>query len=289
MENQSNVENISGMHSSGITNLIKILFWTLLLAIILKSFFVEAYRIPSSSMEKTLLAGDFIFVNKAAYSISTPRYIPILGTKINSFDIVTFSKPSRGDVIVFEFPENMEGNKIRTANYVKRVIGLPGDTVEIINNFVYVNGRTFLEDDRHLSEKKKEVTTDNKIFSNKNYWNGKDYGPVIIPWKGLSVEVNFKNINKIGPLINREYEKNVVSIEGSVINIDGKPVRTYTFKQDHYFVMGDNRKISMDSRHWGFIPENLIIGKAELIYWSMDPDLSVIKSIRFGRLFKTIN
>ena len=289
MKNQSKVENISGMHSSGITNLIKILFWTLLLAIILKSFFVEAYRIPSSSMEKTLLAGDFIFVNKAAYSISTPRYIPILGTKINSFDIVTFSKPSRGDVIVFEFPENMEGNKIRTANYVKRVIGLPGDTVEIINNFVYVNGRTFLEDDRHLSEKKKEVTTDNKIFSNKNYWNGKNYGPVIIPWKGLSVEVNFKNIDKIGPLINREHEKNVVSIEGSVINIDRKPVRTYTFKQDHYFVMGDNRKISMDSRHWGFIPENLIIGKAEIIYWSMDPDLSVIKSIRFGRLFKTIN
>jgi signal peptidase I len=289
MENKNKSENGIEKSPSRIKSLIKILLWALLLAIILKSFFIEAYRIPTSSMEKTLIAGDFIFVNKAAYSISTPRYVPILGTKIRSFDLVAFSKPSRGDVIVFEFPEHREGNKIKTANYVKRVIGLPGDTVEIINNVVYVNGRTFLEDNRHLSKKKREAITDNKIFSTKNHWNGKNYGPVIVPWKGLSVEVNYRNINIIGPLIDREYEKKVVSVEGSVINIEGKPVRTYKFMQDHYFVMGDNRKISMDSRHWGFIPENLIIGKAELIYWSIDPNLSAIKSLRFRRLFKSVN
>ncbi len=284
MKNQSKTEK----SSSGIKRLLKILFWTLLLAIILKSFFVEAYRIPTSSMEKTLLPGDFIFVNKAAYSISTPRRLPILGTKIKSFNLVSFSKPSRGGIIIFEFPEHKEGNKIRAANYIKRVIGLPGDTVEIINNVVYINGRTFLEDNKHLSEKKEDVIFGNKTFSVSGDWNGKDYGPVVIPYKGLKVEINYKNINKIGPLINREYEKKVVSVEGSVIDIEGKPVRTYTFKRDHYFVMGDNRDISMDSRYWGSIPENLIIGKAELIYWSMDPDLSALKAIRFGRLFKSI-
>jgi signal peptidase I len=289
MENKNRGENGTGKSPSRIKSLIKILLWALLLAIILKSFFIEAYRIPTTSMEKTLLAGDFIFVNKSAYSISTPRHIPILGTRIKSFDLVAFSKPSRGDVIVFEFPEHREGNKIKTANYVKRVIGLPGDTVEIINDVVYVNGRTFLEDNRHLGKKKRVTITDKKIFSTKNHWDGKNYGPVIVPWKGLSVEVNYKNIDIIGPLIDREYEKKVVSVEGSVINIEGKPVRTYTFMQDHYFVMGDNRKISMDSRHWGFIPENLIIGKAEIIYWSIDPNLSAIKSLRFGRLFKSVN
>lgn len=283
------MKNKTGKSPSRIKSLIRILLWTLLLAIILKSFFVEAYRIPTSSMAETLLGGDFIFVNKAAYSISTPRYIPILGTKIRSFDLAKYSKPSRGDVIVFEFPEHREGNEIKTANYVKRVIGLPGDTVEIVNDVVYVNGRTFLDDLKHLSKMKKDVVVDNKIFSTKGYWNGKNYGPVIIPWKGLSVEVNFRNINKIGLLINRENEKNVVSVEGSVINIEGKPARTYTFKEDYYFVMGDNRKISMDSRHWGYIPENLIIGKAELIYWSIAPDLSALESVRFGRLFKSIN
>ncbi len=284
MENQNKVGN-----TSGIKRLIKILLWTLLLAIILKSFFVEAYRIPTSSMEKTLLPGDFIFVNKAAYCISTPRHLPILGTKVRSLNLISFSKPSRGDIIIFEFPEHREGNKIRTANYIKRVIGLPGDTVEIINNIVYVNGRIFLDDNKQLGTRKKKDVMDNKIFQVNGDWNGKDYGPVIIPYKGLKVEINFKNIDKIGPLINREYEKKIVGVEGSVINIEGKPVRTYTFKQDHYFVMGDNRKISMDSRYWGTIPGNLIIGKAELIYWSMDPDLSVFKSFRFGRLFKVIN
>ncbi len=277
------------IRTSGIKRLIKIFLWTLLLAIILKSFFVEAYRIPTSSMEKTLLPGDFIFVNKAAYSISTPRHLPILGTKVRSLNLISFSKPSRGDIIIFEFLEHKEGNKIIRANYIKRVVGLPGDTLQIINNIVYINGKTFLDDNKNLSTEKKKDVMDNKIFSVNGDWDGKDYGPVIIPYKGLKVEINFKTIDKIGPLINREYEKKVVSVEGSVINIEGKPVRTYTFKQDHYFVMGDNRQISMDSRYWGTIPENLIIGKAELIYWSMDPDLSVFKSIRFGRLFKVIN
>ena len=285
MENQSKTEK----NSSGLKRLIKILLWTLLLAIILKSFFVEAYRIPTSSMEKTLLPGDFIFVNKAAYSISTPRHLPIIGTKTRSFKLVSFSKPSRGDIVIFEFPEHREGNKVMTANYIKRIIGLPGDTLEIINNVIYVNGKTFLDDHKQLSEKKEDVIFGNKTFSASGDWNGKDYGPVVIPYKGLKVEVNFKNIDKIGLLINREYEKKVVSVEGSVIDIEGKPVRAYTFKQDHYFVMGDNRRVSMDSRYWGTIPENLIIGKAVLIYWSTDPHLSAFKSIRLGRLFKIIN
>ncbi len=285
MESQNQTD--TAKHIFKTRSLIKILLWTLLVAIILKSFFVDAYRIPTSSMEETLLAGDFIFVNKASYSLSLPRTLPLINVKLPGYNFFTYSKPSRGDVSVFLFSQNWNEDS-KTENYVKRVVGEPGDTIEIIDKIIYVNGRKLLNDKISLGLRVKNVTADKKVFTDKSYWNGKDLPSVIVPWKGLTVEVNHNNINKIGTLINREFEKNVVSIEGSVINIEGKPARTYTFQQDHYFVMGDNRGISLDSRYWGTIPENLIIGKALMIYWSTDPALSFFNSIRFERIFKAI-
>jgi signal peptidase I len=287
MENQIQNNNEGVKHHSKTYRLIKVLLWALLVAVILKSFFVEAYKIPTSSMEKTLLAGDFIFVNKASYSLSLPRTFPVIETKIPGYTFLSYLKPSRGDVVVFVFSENWNEN-MKRINYVKRIVGEPRDTVEIVDKVVYVNGRKFLEDKINLDLKTKDADAGKKIFSGDNFWKGKNMPPFIIPWKGLTVEVNSKNINQIGILINREYERNVISVEGTVINIDGKPARTYTFQQDHYFVMGDNRDISMDSRHWGTIPMNLITGKALMIYWSLDPHFSFLNSIRFERLFQII-
>jgi signal peptidase I len=274
--------------------IIKLLLITLFLALFLKFFFVEAYKIPTSSMEETLMEGDFIIVNKAAYSVSIPHSIPLFNIKLPDFDFISYSKPSRGDVIVFEFPDHWDGKQIKTVNYVKRIIGEPGDVVEIADNVVYVNGRKLtgfdLENHKTLDSK-----VDEKIFHQGGLWNGKDFGPVIVPWKGLSVELNSKNINKIAPLIDREFKDRVISVAGSVIRINGKPVHTYTFKEDHFFVMGDNRDDSMDSRHWGFIPANLIIGKAALIYWSLDPSVTAsgighfFSAIRFNRIFSMVN
>jgi len=285
IQNQNKTE--TRKHHSKTRSLIKILLLTLLVAIILKSFFIEAYRIPTSSMEKTLMAGDFIFVNKASYSLSLRGTLPLVNVKLPDYNFFTYSKPSQGDVVIFLFSQDWNEDS-KAENYVKRVVGEPGDTIEIIDNIVFVNGRKLLDDKINLGSRIKNVTVDKKVFLNKSYWNGKDLSPVIIPWKGLTIEVNHNNIDKIGPLINREFEKNVISIEGSVINIEGKSVRTYTFQQDHFFVLGDNRDVSMDSRYWGTIPENLIIGKALMIYWSTDPSLSFLNSIRFERLFKII-
>src|SRR5437016_4100814 len=112
-----------------------------LIAIGIRSFFIEAFRIPTGSMKNSLLVGDYLFVNKLSYSFKTPKYIPFTNVKIPHFGINTFSV-KRGDVVVFEFPGNRDEEKPHdvNVNYIKRCIGIPGDTIEVRNKQVYVNG-----------------------------------------------------------------------------------------------------------------------------------------------------
>lgn len=284
----NDTENINEKRTGKISYIFKILLWTFLIALIIKSFFIEAYKIPTSSMEKTLLAGDFILVNKASYSLSLPKILPLVNIKIPDYTFFTHSEPEQGDVVVFLFSDNWNETSL-ISNYVKRIIGKPGDTIRIINNMIFINGSNLLNYKINPGKKNKNYKADEKIFPDEIAWNGKDLSPFIVPWKGLTVELNHNNINFLRQLINREFEKNVVSIEGTVINIEEKPSRTYTFKYDHYFVMGDNQGNSMDSRHWGTIPENLIVGKASLIYWSKQSGSSFLNSIRIERIFQGIN
>ena len=111
----------------------------------------------------------------------------------------------------------------------------------------------------------------------------------------MTVDLSPQNINEWGLLIEREQGAKTVSVEGTVITINGKPVRKYTFTKNYYFVMGDNRDDSMDSRYWGFLPEDNIIGKAVLVYWSLELPVSIkniplfFHSVRWERIFKTIH
>ncbi len=259
------------------------LFTAFIFVIILKLFFVDAYLIPTSSMANTLISGDNIIINKAAYAISTPTYIPFTGITLEPKILLSFSKPKRGDVVVFQFPAADKIIPPAGLYFVKRIIGLPGDTLTIKNKIVFINGKQLtLPGKAKIDTTNFRLTGDSTLyFKNKN-WSADNMGPVVVPYKGMTIELNHQNIYKWGMIINREYGKKVVSVEGTVITINGKPVRQYTLQKNYYFLMGDNRDNSIDSRYHGFVPENFITGKAWFIYWSTG------SAIRWHRIFNLV-
>lgn len=272
-------------------------------SLLIRSFLFEGYKIPTGSMEKTLLPGDYIIVNKAAYALSTPKYIPVFNIPLPSFRLISYCQPELNDIIVFsletELPDTetyADENLIsKSINYIKRVVGTPGDTLEIIDKVVFINGKK-INFPSGIQFKSKDVKKNDEIeydiFPSGKKWNSDNYGPIVIPKKGYKIEINSSNIKQWKNLINREYGKRVVSEEGSVITINGKPVRSYTFKENYYFVLGDNRDDSMDSRYWGYVSELSIIGRALFIYWSVNISDSSHKSfgeVRYNRILEGIN
>ena len=250
-------------------------------------------------MENTLLPGDFILVNKTAYTISTPRLIPILNIKLPKVRLISLRRPRRNDVIVFQFPGNPNELKpVNNENYVKRIIGEPGDLLQIIDKNVYINGRRISNPQTALIDSSDIIMAGAQgkgIFPPGRRWNKDNYGPISIPYKDMTIDLNNNNIEEWRIIIDREFGRKVVRVEGTVITINDKPVRSYKFKKDYYFVLGDNRDNSLDSRYWGFVPGDKIIGKAFLIYWSVNIDQKVsdisdfLKSIRTERLFKSVH
>ena len=271
----------------------------LLAAVIIKSFFIDAFTIPTASMEDTLLPGDFILINKAAYSLSTPHYITLFNVWLGSIQLIKFREPDRGDVIVFKFPGYpTEVEPGENSSYIKRVIGLPGDTVTIKKGVVFINRvkiknppEAILPENIENDDSRK----DPRIFPYNKDWSSENYGPLVVPAKGDTIKLDHYNIGQWQALIDRELGGKVVSVEGSVINIKGKPVREYVVRKNYYFVLGDNRGNSMDSRYWGFVPEDYIIGKAIMIYWSWDvfmpvhKNSEIFKPLRLNRIFKIVH
>jgi len=175
------------------------LLLALLLALFIRTFIVQAFRIPSGSMIPTLLVGDQILVDKLVYK---------------------FRKPERGDIIVFKFPKD------ETRDFIKRLIGLPGDKLEVRNRIVYINDKTLDETAYAYHESSRPGTFHSDLRDN--------FGPVLIPEK-------------------------------------------------KYFMMGDNRENSQDSRFWGFLDEDKIVGRAFIIYWSRDISRTFPLALRWDR------
>ena len=202
-------------------------FPVLLLVFLLRGFVVEPFRIPSNSMMPTLLTGDFILVSKFDYGIS----IPVLNQKI-----IEFKKPERGDAVVFRYPNYEKNPKYQGADFIKRVIGIPGDTIVYQADRLLVNGE--------------------KI----NYENFEDYYGVEsgVEMTGFKHKREFLDNNPHDILL----DPNRTSQSVKAIVPEG-----------HYFVMGDNRSRSSDSRFWGFVPEEYIIGKAFGIWMHYDDSL----------------
>ncbi len=209
-------------------------FPIIFIVLILRSFLVEPFRIPSASMMPTLLIGDFILVNKFAYGMR----LPVINEKI-----IELGEPERGDIVVFRFPKQPE------IDYIKRVIGLPGDRVAYYKKTVYINGQSI-----------KQVSLGSYI--------------------GVGLGQNMTGSGHfIEEFENSEHEI-LIDSRGRVV--DG----VFEVPEGHYFVMGDNRDNSNDSRYWGTVPEENLVGKAFFIWMSWDWEHKGVGFDRIGTVLK---
>lgn len=366
-------------------------------ATFIRLFFVEAYSIPTSSMEKSLLVGDYLFVSKVSYgpklpntpvsfpfvhhtlplTNNTPSYVDWIKlpykrlagfSEIRNNDVIVFNFPE-GDTVVTQYPDQSYYALVRQygrefitdkfdllkrpvdkrENYIKRCVGVPGDTIKIKAGRLFVNGLpekengnmqydyfvqtdgTLIEDEQFselditLSDKKfnpnrslyelpltenmtgkiaglPNVSAVNRYenrnpysgvhtifpFDNNYPWNEDNFGPLVIPGKDTIVKLNPDNLPVYERII-ALYEGNDLEVIDNEIFINGNKTRYYRFKMDYYFVMGDNRHNSADSRFWGFVPEDHVVGKAVMIWLSLDSTKKFPKNIRWERMFKSIN
>jgi signal peptidase I len=254
-------------------------------ALILKIIFLEAYRIPTGSMENTLLTGDFLLVNKFIYGAATPRGIPFTEIRIPFFRLPALKTPHRGDVVVFDFPGNAnEFQSKEIINYIKRLVGEPGDSIRVIDKALYVNGEVFPNPPDGQFSDKVSRNSYADIFPKGMPWNDDNYGPVRVPKKNDIIKLTPDNLDQWRMFITREGHSVRLTADNKVF-IDEKENTGYKVEKNYYFMMGDNRNNSSDSRYWGFLPEEDIIGEAMIIYWSWDPN---IPTSDFGRLFDSI-
>jgi len=208
----------------------KSFFPVILIVFLLRSFLVEPFRIPSGSMMPTLLVGDFILVNKFKYGIR----LPVINKKIIDID-----KPKRGDIVVFRYPRNPK------VDYIKRLVGVPGDRVTYRNKQLYVNGKPV---------PRAYVGRYQGIGGGKNMTGAKDY------------------------------IEDLTGVKHHILRVDRLPGvnRDYIVPQGHYYMMGDNRDNSNDSRFWGTVPEQNLVGKAFFVWMNFDWDTA--SKIGFGRI-----
>jgi signal peptidase I len=279
---------------------IETLLFAFIGAMLIKTFLLESSRIPTGSMENTILVGDFVLVNKVIYGSSSPRTIPFTDVRLPFFTTPSIREPRHDDVVVFEYPGDRDQFKPEEVlSYVKRCIGVPGDTIVIKDRVVFVNGKEAWRPPHIQYLNPLPLPADYvqpRIFPRGAQWNEDNYGPLYVPKKGDVIKLNINNVMQWKTILDRELEKrDAVTTEGRNVLINGKPVTSYTLQDDYYFMMGDNRDNSLDSRFWGFVPRRKIIGEALIIYWSWDPSVpwahffELLGSVRLNRIAKLIH
>jgi signal peptidase I len=267
----------------------------ILMGIIIKIFFICFFEISSSSMEPTLVSGDYVLVNKM---IAGPRiYRNIDFMKGKNFAVKRlkgFRKIQRNDILVFNYPYSTPNKLKADLNkfYVKRCVAIPGDTFHIENGIYKVKGHTdtlgLYQKQIQLSqikenELRKEIFhcfPQDTIFN----WNIKYFGPLYVPKKGDEISMNLKNILLYINLIDYETEK-MIEFKNEKLYLNGKVLLSYTFRNDYYFMTGDRIFDSNDSRYWGLLPEDFIVGKVSLIWTSKDLQSG---KFRWDRFFKNV-
>ncbi len=384
------VENRSLQPKTSGGDWVSSILFAIVAATIVHTYFIQPFTIPSSSLEKSLLVGDFLFVSKFHYGARIPMTtvaapmvhdtIPKLGNKSYLFDdnfekrktswinklqlpylrLPGFEKIDRNEIVVFNQPADtlLDMNDFhpdrnyykpidKKTNLVKRCVAVAGDSLEVRNGYVYINGKkNELPDRAHLQfsyhvqpktnqfsqkylkeryditdgfgiinqqntyyfsaisdealakfknhpnvasitpiKKEKGVRDPNIFPHDPNYnWNVDFFGPLYIPEEGKTIDINLEVL----PLYKRvisEYEDNTLEVKGNQILINGEIANTYTFKQNYYWMMGDNRHNSIDARAWGFVPFDHVVGKPVFIWMSWDG----IKNPRWERFFTTVS
>jgi signal peptidase I len=240
--------------------------------ILLNNFVIASFLVPTGSMENEVMTGDFLMVNKFIYGASTPRNIMFTNIRLPWAMLPGFKDVKRGDVIVFEFPGYREEvNPPEFTYYLKRCMALAGDTLEIRNRVVYVNGEA-LPLPKNMKFNFNRVNPpaygDERIFPPGAPFNEDNYGPIVIPQKGMVMNISSANFHMWETFIRRDGHTPVLLNDGTVL-IDGKPATEYTVEKDYLFGMGDNRDNSLDSRFWGFIPRENIVGTPMFVYFSV--------------------
>lgn len=279
------LEQSQAMERLKVRDYLQILVVTILVALMLKACVIEAFHIPTGSMESTLKAGDFLLVNKFIYGPRTPSTVPFTAISLPMMRLPGLTAPRRGDVLVFELPPYArEAHGGENRHYVKRCIALPGDTVLIRNRRVYVNGEELVVPTARWGDRPllPQGYGDPRVFPKGSEFNEDQYGPVVLPQQGETVRISHETFFLYKDLIADEGHDIGLDSAGTFV-IDGEPRQSYTIARNYYFVMGDNRDNSLDSRFWGFVPEEAIIGKAMLIYWSLDEN-----RMGTGNLFRRI-
>lgn len=335
------------------------IIFALVFSTIIRGLLFSAYAIPSGSMERSLLIGDYLFVSKMSYGARmpfTPVSVPFLeahygstktywdGINLGYHRLPGLGKIKRNDVVVFNDPKEGDFPVDMRVHLIKRCMGIPGDKLEVVNGQVIVNGKPAgfpaegqtsyevvtdgseinplqirdlnIDIMQQLSENTFEMTmpaaTVNELKRNpvvksikpqikpkgeadlqvyphdkKFAWNQDNYGPVTIPAKGTTVTLDSISL----PLYRRVielYEGNKLEEQGNRIVINGQQTDKYTFKMDYYWMMGDNRHNSLDSRFWGFVPEDHIVGKAIVVAMSTDQNAGFWSKFRWNRVFTKI-
>ncbi|NER12136.1 signal peptidase I [Leptobacterium flavescens] len=357
------------------------ILFAIVAATMVHTYFMQPYVIPTSSLEKTLLVGDFLFVSKFHYGARTPMTtvaapmvhdtIPVAKIKsytnkpqLPYFRLPGFQNIKRNEIVVFSWPtdtvrffrdrSNIHIQKPidKKSNYVKRCVGIAGDSLELRDGYVYINGKRSDLPDRAKLQFSYSATTngqtnyssqylydrydvnpgeggmvsnnqlefislseaaadrlqnnpsiidvqrnispkgsyDPRIFphSNNFNWNQDNFGPIYIPQAGKSVALDLEVLPLYSRII-EEYEGNTLRVEGNQIFINDQLADSYTFKQDYYWMMGDNRHNSEDSRYWGYVPYDHVVGKPVFIWMSWDSNANgIMNKIRWERLFTTV-
>ncbi|MBU3678157.1 MAG: signal peptidase I [Candidatus Kapabacteria bacterium] len=280
---------------------VKTIVWSLTVVTIINGLALASFVVPTGSMESTVLAGEFLFVNKFIYGPSTPQIIPFLNQPLPYYKLPPVIAPKQGDVIVFVFPGNRDViTPTAFEYYLKRCVATAGDVLQIKGGRVFVNGNEYAlpENAQFMGWTPEQRTMVCDADREATFPIGKgytrdDYGPIRIPKEGDVIALTPENFREWAVFIAREGH----TVDAAMGTIDGKPATSYTVKRDYVFGMGDNRDNSLDSRFWGFIPEEDVVGTPMIVYWSWAPNDPVygtrmtfaqrLKSIRWSR-FGTI-
>ena len=275
------------------------LLYAAIVAFIIKILLFEAYRIPTGSMENTLLVGDFLLVTKFTYGATSPRNIPFTDVRLPYFQLPGFKDPKVGDIIVFDFPGNRdELVSPEVLNYIKRCVALPGDTILIVNRTLYNNGKIVPNppESKFLGNPHSDNIANPRIFPEGSGWNEDNYGPLVIPKIGDKIIIDSSNYQAWEMFVKREGHTISMRLDNKVLVDDKELVNgEYTVERDYLFMMGDNRNNSLDSRFWGFMPMENVVGEAFMLYWSWDANIpfsqffDLIGSIRWNRVGKLID
>jgi signal peptidase I len=376
IENANYLEDRSLKSRTELGEWVSSIVFAIVAATLVHTYFMQPYTIPTSSLEKSLLVGDFLFVSKFHYGARTPMTtiaapmvhdsLPL--TKFKSylkkpqlpyFRLPALQKIKRNEIVVFSWPvdtvrfffdkSNIHIDKPidKKSNYVKRCVGIPGDSLEIKDGYIYINGKQTVLPDRAKPQYMHKVITkgqqltaatlnrynitegsfqgdyymlnltdenagrlknnpivksitkeispsgnyNSRVFphSSQYPWSDDNFGPIYIPKEGKTVKLNSKSLPFYKRII-EVYEKNNLTINGDEIFINGELATEYTFKQDYYWMMGDNRHNSEDARYWGYVPFDHVVGKPVFIWFSWDTNgQGLANKIRWERVFTTVH